>query len=207
MNTMVQFDHAAATSAASIPAKTKVMARDVNVYYGEKHALKHVSIDIPERSVTALIGPSGCGKSTFLRCINRMNDTIPIARVTGLKARTGVIRVQLYTDNEATFLEKKRYIERVDVPATRDGAMDICVPVPKAGRYAISVRHDLDGNGKTSRSDGGGFSGNPKVSLGDLALKRKPDIGKVAFTVSNAPRVVPVTLNYVQGLSFKPIGA
>lgn len=130
-----------------------------------------------------------------------------IARVTGLKARTGVIRVQLYTDNEATFLEKKRYIERVDVPATRDGAMDICVPVPKAGRYAISVRHDLDGNGKTSRSDGGGFSGNPKVSLGDLALKRKPDIGKVAFTVSNAPRVVPVTLNYVQGLSFKPIGA
>jgi phosphate transport system ATP-binding protein len=81
---MVQFDHAAATSAASIPAKTKVMARDVNVYYGEKHALKHVSIDIPERSVTALIGPSGCGKSTFLRCINRMNDTIPIARVTGL---------------------------------------------------------------------------------------------------------------------------
>jgi phosphate transport system ATP-binding protein len=84
MNTMVQFDHVAATSAASIPAKTKVMARDVNVYYGEKHALKHVSIDIPERSVTALIGPSGCGKSTFLRCINRMNDTIPIARVTGL---------------------------------------------------------------------------------------------------------------------------
>ncbi|MGE3146690.1 MAG: phosphate ABC transporter ATP-binding protein PstB [Pseudorhodoplanes sp.] len=62
----------------------KVRARDVNVYYGEKHALKDVSIDIAERSVTAFIGPSGCGKSTFLRCINRMNDTIPIARVTGL---------------------------------------------------------------------------------------------------------------------------
>jgi phosphate transport system ATP-binding protein len=62
----------------------KVRARDVNVYYGEKHALKNVSIDIPERSVMAFIGPSGCGKSTFLRCINRMNDTIPVARVTGL---------------------------------------------------------------------------------------------------------------------------
>ncbi|MGE0280517.1 MAG: phosphate ABC transporter ATP-binding protein PstB [Rhizobiaceae bacterium] len=62
----------------------KVHAKDVNVYYGEKHALKNVSIDIPERSVTSFIGPSGCGKSTFLRCINRMNDTIPIARVTGL---------------------------------------------------------------------------------------------------------------------------
>ncbi len=61
----------------------KVTARDVNVFYGDKHALKDVSIDIPERSVTAFIGPSGCGKSTFLRCLNRMNDTIPIARVTG----------------------------------------------------------------------------------------------------------------------------
>ena len=64
-------------------AATKIIARDVNVYYGDKHALKGVDVDIPERSVTAFIGPSGCGKSTFLRCINRMNDTIPICRVTG----------------------------------------------------------------------------------------------------------------------------
>jgi phosphate transport system ATP-binding protein len=64
-------------------AEAKIIARDVNVYYGDKHALKDVSIDIPERSVTAFIGPSGCGKSTFLRCLNRMNDTISIARVTG----------------------------------------------------------------------------------------------------------------------------
>ncbi len=63
--------------------RPKVVARDVNVYYGDKHALKNVSIDIPERAVTAFIGPSGCGKSTFIRCINRMNDTIPAARVTG----------------------------------------------------------------------------------------------------------------------------
>ncbi|MEZ5788717.1 MAG: phosphate ABC transporter ATP-binding protein PstB [Xanthobacteraceae bacterium] len=61
----------------------KITARDVNVYYGDKHALKHVDLDIPENAVTALIGPSGCGKTTFLRCVNRMNDTIPIARVTG----------------------------------------------------------------------------------------------------------------------------
>ncbi|MEQ1715839.1 MAG: phosphate ABC transporter ATP-binding protein PstB [Hyphomicrobium sp.] len=62
---------------------TKVTARDVNVYYGEKHALKAVNVDIPERSVMAFIGPSGCGKSTFLRCLNRMNDTVASARVTG----------------------------------------------------------------------------------------------------------------------------
>ena len=64
-------------------AHPKVVARDVNVFYGDKQALKDVNLDIPENAVTALIGPSGCGKSTFLRCINRMNDTIPTARVTG----------------------------------------------------------------------------------------------------------------------------
>jgi phosphate transport system ATP-binding protein len=57
--------------------------RDVDVFYGEKHAIKKVGIDIGKNSVLAMIGPSGCGKSTFLRCLNRMNDTIPNARVEG----------------------------------------------------------------------------------------------------------------------------
>jgi phosphate transport system ATP-binding protein len=64
-------------------ANVKILARDVDVYYGEKHALKGVTIDVPAKSVMAFIGPSGCGKSTFLRCINRMNDTIPTCRVGG----------------------------------------------------------------------------------------------------------------------------
>jgi phosphate transport system ATP-binding protein len=63
--------------------RVKIVSRDVNVWYGDKQALYDISLDIPDRSVTALIGPSGCGKSTFLRCMNRMNDTIPSARVTG----------------------------------------------------------------------------------------------------------------------------
>ena len=62
----------------------KIRARDVNVFYGDKQALFDVNIDIPAKSVTAFIGPSGCGKSTFLRCINRMNDTIPTAKVNGV---------------------------------------------------------------------------------------------------------------------------
>jgi phosphate transport system ATP-binding protein len=61
----------------------KMTARKVQVYYGQNHALKDVDVDILDKTVTAFIGPSGCGKSTFLRCINRMNDTIPVARVTG----------------------------------------------------------------------------------------------------------------------------
>jgi phosphate transport system ATP-binding protein len=57
--------------------------RDVSVFYGAKQALKNVSLDVGRRQVLAMIGPSGCGKSTFLRCLNRMNDTIPGARVAG----------------------------------------------------------------------------------------------------------------------------
>lgn len=59
------------------------VTRDVCVYYGEKQALKDVALDIYKNEVTSLIGPSGCGKSTYLRCLNRMNDTIDICRVTG----------------------------------------------------------------------------------------------------------------------------
>ena len=61
----------------------RLTARDVTVHYGAKQALHGISIDIPDRAVTSFIGPSGCGKSTFLRCINRMNDTIEGAKVGG----------------------------------------------------------------------------------------------------------------------------
>ena len=64
-------------------ASVKIDAENVNVHYGETHAIKDVSIGILDKTVTAFIGPSGCGKSTFLRCLNRMNDTIDICRVTG----------------------------------------------------------------------------------------------------------------------------
>jgi len=60
-----------------------MVAEDVNVHYGDNHAIQHVSLEIGKKEVIALIGPSGCGKSTFLRCLNRMNDTIETARVTG----------------------------------------------------------------------------------------------------------------------------
>jgi phosphate transport system ATP-binding protein len=61
----------------------RMVCRNVNVYYGDKQAIKNVSIDIGRNEVLAMIGPSGCGKSTFIRCLNRMNDTIEGCRVTG----------------------------------------------------------------------------------------------------------------------------
>ncbi len=70
-------------STDSQATETMIDAQDIDVYYGDTQALESVSLEIPETQVTAMIGPSGCGKSTFLRCINRMNDLIDVARVDG----------------------------------------------------------------------------------------------------------------------------
>jgi phosphate transport system ATP-binding protein len=84
-DTLVQPPAPAPSAASAAPADgaPRISASGVKVFYGEKQALFDIDLDVPDRAVTALIGPSGCGKSTFLRCINRMNDTIPGARVEG----------------------------------------------------------------------------------------------------------------------------
>ena len=68
----------------------RMTCRNVNVYYGVKQAIKDISLDIANNEVIAMIGPSGCGKSTFIRCLNRMNDTIEGCRMTGDIALDGV---------------------------------------------------------------------------------------------------------------------
>ena len=84
MNVLSQTEFSGPTMGIGMAdGESAVTARGVDVYYGDKHAIKNLSVDIPAKAVTAFIGPSGCGKSTFLRCINRMNDTIPVCRVTG----------------------------------------------------------------------------------------------------------------------------
>jgi phosphate transport system ATP-binding protein len=72
-----------APAIATITAPVKIRISDLNVYYGDNHAIKNVTLDIAERQVTALMGPSGCGKSTFIRALNRMHDLTPTARVRG----------------------------------------------------------------------------------------------------------------------------
>ena len=63
--------------------KPIITVRDMNLWYGQTQALKNINIDIPEKSITALIGPSGCGKSTFLKSLNRMQDLVPGVKITG----------------------------------------------------------------------------------------------------------------------------
>jgi phosphate transport system ATP-binding protein len=80
---MLSVDPHPAVKSAHEHLRGHMSCRNVNVYYGDKHAVKDVSLDIQPREVLAFIGPSGCGKSTLLRCLNRMNDNLPQCRVTG----------------------------------------------------------------------------------------------------------------------------
>ncbi|WP_436935088.1 phosphate ABC transporter ATP-binding protein PstB [Halovenus marina] len=93
----------------SFTGEPVLSVEDLNVWYGDDHALTDISIDIPEESVTALIGPSGCGKSTFLRCLNRMNDRIKGARVEGSVSFNG----QNIYDEGANLVELRKRIGMV----------------------------------------------------------------------------------------------
>ena len=131
------------------------------------------------------------------------NKPAVLARISGFKAPRGTVTVKLYASNPKTFREKGTFLRKVDVPVHGSGPLDVCVPVPQSGKYALSVRHEI--NGDKSRSDGGGFSGNPHVSIMDVIFQRKPSIDKVSFSVDGATRVIPVTLNYMQGGSLRPV--
>lgn len=123
-----------------------------------------------------------------------------LVNVSGLRARTGNIRVNVYGDDPGRFLGRGQYVRQVNVPVTRSGPMPVCVIVPRAGRYAVAVRHDLDGNGRSGWSDGGGFSRNPRLSLTNL----RPNYQNVAFNVGRGVAGVNVTLLYRYGLSIRP---
>ena len=81
-----------------------ISIQHLNLFYGENHALKDVSFEIAEKSITALIGPSGCGKSTLLKCLNRMNDLVEGCRITGRVLLDGE---DVYGDMDVNHLRKR----------------------------------------------------------------------------------------------------
>jgi uncharacterized protein (DUF2141 family) len=128
-----------------------------------------------------------------------------LVRIQGLKSRSGTVRVQTYGGDPARYFEKGSYLERVQVRVPPSGPVEVCMPVPRPGLYAVSVRHDANGNGSADMgSDGGGFSGNPSVSLFDALFKRKPSPVQVQVKVAGVTPV-PVILNYIHGASVGPI--
>ncbi len=141
----------------------------------------------------AALGPdasackAGSDKSAFL------------VTVSGFKARTGKLRVQLYNDNPSEFLAKGKKLRRVDLPVTAS-TMPVCIVAPGPGSYAIAVRHDVKGNG-SDWNDGAGFSRNPKLSL----LNLKPNVNQVAVPVDGGVKRVNVVLQYRQGATIGPV--
>lgn len=156
-----------------------------------------LALAAPVAAQGATLGPAAA------RC--DANAAAVLVDVAGFKARTGTLRVQIYAANSKTYLEKRQWLDRVDVPVAKAGPMRICLPVDKPGSYVVSVRHDINGNGKSDRSDGGGLSGNPDMKLSDFVFKRKPPLAATSVAVGSSTRRVPVTLNYVNGLSFDPV--
>lgn len=130
-------------------------------------------------------------------------DSALLVRVGGFKAARGTLRVQVYGSNPSDFLAKGKKLRRVEVPVNGGGRVEVCVDLPGPGNYAVAVRHDVDGNGKSGWNDGGGFSRNPRITLVHL----KPNYGDVVIQVGRGVRPVDVVLNYRKGLSIGPISS
>lgn len=155
------------------------------------------ALTLPTAAQAVILGPNAA------TCINGERGVI--VNVSGFKQRSGKVRVQLYAA-QSSYLDKGSWLERVDVTVPSSGTAAICVPVSSPGKYVVSVRHDLNGNGKSDMKDGGGFSGNPDVKLTDLMRKRKPGLSETTFSVGQSTARINVLLNYVRGLSFEPVG-
>jgi uncharacterized protein (DUF2141 family) len=130
-------------------------------------------------------------------------ESAVLVRVSGFKATSGNLRVQIYGANPADFLAKGKKLRRIDLPV-RSSRMDVCVALPGPGNYAVAVRHDVDGDGaRGDWGDGGGFSRNPSLSL----ISLKPKYRDVVIQVGRGVRPVDVVLNYRKGLSIGPVTA
>jgi uncharacterized protein (DUF2141 family) len=123
-----------------------------------------------------------------------------LVRVHGLKQASGTLKLAVYGNNPSVYLKKQGRLRRIKVPVNSRGPIDVCLAVPRPGRYAVAVHHDLNGNGDKDRHDGGGYSNNPRVSITNL----RPPFPQTAISVGNSPARVPVRLLYVRGLSVGP---
>lgn len=148
-------------------------------------ALAPAAVAAPAPSSPGALGPDAAA------CGARSRGAAILVSVEGLRARTGSIRLSLYANDEAAFLARGRSLRRVDVPVSGAGPISVCIAAPGPGRYAVAVRHDENGNGRTDLADGGGFSRNPPLSL----LSR-PRLDEVAIDVARGVKRIDVRIVY-----------
>ncbi|ONF95189.1 DUF2141 domain-containing protein [Sphingomonas jeddahensis] len=146
----------------------------------------------------AILGPYAA------RCTSGNAPAI-LVNVVGVKQRTGALRLRTYGGATSTWFEKKGWITRVEIPTPASGPIRICMPASAPGTYAIDLRHDMNGNGETDRSDGGGASGDPKVTLLDFVFGRKPSPKVTAVAVGRGVTEITITAMYLKGGALRPV--
>ncbi|OYU16004.1 MAG: hypothetical protein CFE37_02910 [Alphaproteobacteria bacterium PA4] len=152
-----------------------------------------------------LAGPAAAQNPAVLgtdaaACHPGSSGTAVLVTVTGFKDRVGRLRIQNYTGNKGEYLESGKYLRRQEMPITAGGDMHVCLTLPGPGRYVVVALQDRDENGKLSPfSDGIGFTNNPRLGLS------KPAAEKTLFTAGPGVTNVTIVLNYLRGLSVRPI--
>lgn len=132
-------------------------------------------------------------RNDMRRCAAGSGPAVMVT-VDGLEKGSGNVRVQSYRATSEDWLQKGRWLSRVEVPA-RAGSMTFCLPLPGAGNYAVAVRHDVNGNGETDIStDGGAMSNNPSINIFNLG---RPSISKTAFRVGDGVKSIRVQMKYM----------
>ncbi len=151
----------------------------------------------PLLAATAAAAPAAVVGSDAPACLSGKPSML--VRVSGLKKPSGTVKLAVYSADG--YLAKGGKLRKVVVPVRSRAPMDVCIAVPNPGHYAVAVHHDVNGNGDKDASDGGGYTGNPRLSITNL----RPSFRKTAVEVGRAPRHVTVMLQYRRGLSIAPV--
>lgn len=158
--------------------------------------MRKVMIPILATALLAVAGTAEAGSvisNDMTKCSADQGPAIQV-NVRGIKGTSGKIRIQNYPATQSAWLAKGRWLHRIEARVSAS-ALNFCVPLSASGKYAIAVRHDKNGNGKTDiTSDGGGFSNNPSINILNLG---KPAVGKVAFSAGPGVTVITVNMKYM----------
>jgi uncharacterized protein (DUF2141 family) len=152
--------------------------------------LAAVTLALPAIGWTTILGPSP------ETCAGNKGPSI-LVKASGFKSRTGKVRVRAFGGSPDTYFDKTKALKRIEYPMPAAGPVDVCVPLPGPGVYAVDVRHDINNNGDTDRADGAGASGNPKITLFDIIFGRKPPVQQVQVSVGQGTSIVPVVVRYM----------
>ncbi|MFT3978757.1 MAG: DUF2141 domain-containing protein [Sphingomonas bacterium] len=152
----------------------------------------------PAMAETPILGPEAA------RCQPGGGPAILVS-ISGLRNRNGTVRVRTFGGATSTWFDKTKWQTKVEIPTPHAEPIRVCMPVAAPGEYAIDVRHDANANNQTDRSDGGGASGNPRVTVWDFIFGRKPSPKLTAVKVGQGTTEISVTMMYLSGTSLKPL--